>query len=1081
MKPVFLIIILFLLLPQAYSQKETMPDERNMEVRVFFDNASEADKLAKLGLSGDIYLHSGYALLYVTDAEAGLIKSQGFRFDVIKEDIAAFAKSFWETRDQYHSYEDIIIAIDSLSANYSDICQKVSYGISVEGRELAALKISDYVDANETEPAVMFDGGIHGDEIGGPENLVRFAEFLCQSYNSDPEITALINDREIWLYIMVNPDGRVNLTRYNSFGVDLNRDWGYMWAGDGASPGYYSQVETRAIRSCLLENQVVIHTSYHSGTEFLAYPWSYRPDPCPDQAHIHQLAGIYASSSGYPDLPYEQGYTGMYAINGSSKDAGYATMGAISWTMEISEDKQPAPSEIQHFYDINKPAMIEMIEYAGYGLRGTVSDAGTGEPVEAAIYVNDFYPTYTDPENGDYHKYLLAGSYQVTAVANGYQPMTQIATVITNDFTGLDFSLQPAYAHFAYRVIACELPYENFADESLTYAALREPDGINYSLGKWGWVILDMQQEIINGPADEIVVHEGGSDPESYSCYASESMDGPWTLLGGGTGTSSFDFSPAGLTAARFIKITDGGAGPVSGDNAGFDLDAVEVTEQPQVIYLAPDALISDPAGNANGRIDPGETFNLVITLYNLGGVTLENGLAWLNFDGQYLSCANPEFSIESLAFGDSVQLIYPMGCSSFTPTGEFLMTVLNIISNDGAYQESFPLNFTSGTIVEDWETGNLTKFDWSTGGNKPWAINFASPYQGSYSAKSGNIDDGELSSIEVTIDVIGYDDISFYSKVSSETGGDFLRFYIDNNIKGEWSGERPWEYQSYEVKPGVHTFKWSFVKDNATTTGQDAGWTDYIVFPSCNLDGSLKVLANAIPRHICGSGESQLGAYTLGGNGATSYQWEPSSTLNDPMIQFPVAVPEATTIYTVTVSNGQDTESSSTEVTFGPIPDAAVIFQAGDSLISSAAEGNTWHNSLGPIEGATGKVYYPALEDTYYSIVTENSGCISDTSNLVNFIFTGVYDNPASASIIKYSNPVHDNLDIHFLQKPNSDLNIFIIDITGKPVTQIKVPETDFQTIRRISTRDLRNGLFLLNISDPSGRILLSGKLIKL
>jgi hypothetical protein len=408
-------------------------------------------------------------------------------------------------------------------------------------------------------------------------------------------------------------------------------------------------------------------------------------------------------------------------------------------------------------------------------------------------------------------------------------------------------------------------------------------------------------------------------------------------------------------------------------------------------------------------------------------------------------------------------------------------MTVLNIISNDGAYQESFPLNFTSGSIIEDWETGNLTKFDWSTGGNKPWAINFSNPYQGSYSAKSGNIDNGEVSSIEVTMDVIGYDDISFYRKVSSEAGGDFLRFYIDNNLKGEWSGEQPWEYESYQVKPGIHTFKWSFVKDNATTTGLDAGWTDYIVFPSCNLDGVLKVLANAIPRQICGSGESQLGAYILGGNGSTGFQWEPSSTLNDPSIQFPVAIPEATTLYTVTVNAGEDTVESEIEVSVGPVPETPFIFQAGDSLISSAEVGNLWHNSLGPIEGATGKVYYPDAEDAYYSIITDASGCISAPSNIVNFIFTGIADNPAYSSIILYPNPVHEILEIHFLQKPTSDLVINIIDITGKTASQFLINRTGLQEIIRISTKDLRNGLFLLNISDSAGRVLLSRKLIKL
>ncbi len=44
------------------------------------------------------------------------------------------------------------------------------------------------------------------------------------------------------------------ITRYNANGVDLNRDYGYMWGGEGGSPGPFSQPETQAIREHVLEN-----------------------------------------------------------------------------------------------------------------------------------------------------------------------------------------------------------------------------------------------------------------------------------------------------------------------------------------------------------------------------------------------------------------------------------------------------------------------------------------------------------------------------------------------------------------------------------------------------------------------------------------------------------------------------------------------------------------------------------------------------------------------------------------------------------------------------------------------------------
>jgi hypothetical protein len=1051
-----------------------------MEVRVKITSVQMADRLGQLDLNGDIYTRSGYALLYLVPEELEIVRAEGFEYEIVKSDLNQYYSNFWSNRDQYHTYDEIIEAIDSLCTTYPSICRKYDYGVSVEGRQLCALKISDNVNADEPEPEVMFDGGIHGDEIGGPENLLRFAEFLCDQYETDPEITGLINSREIWLYIMVNPDGRVNMVRYNSYGVDLNRDWGYMWNGSGSSPGYYSQVETRALRSCMMSNQFALHITYHSGTVFLAYPWSYRPDPCPDQAHIHQLAGIYASTSGYTDLPYEQGYTGMYAISGSSKDANYGVMGSVAWTMEISTDKQPPPSQIQYYYDLNEPAMIAMIEYAGYGLSGSVTDANLGIPVAATIFVDDYFPCYSDPVIGDYHKYLLAGTYSVTAVANGYQPMTQTVTVTENDNTTLNFSLQQEYNQFACRVLACRIPTSNFEDEGMTYAALWAPDGENYSLGRSGWIILDMQDEILNGPGNEITVHEGDSDPEGYACYASISMDGPWSLVGNGTGTATFDLGASGLITARYIRLEDDGDGPVSGDNAGFDLDAVEVPEQPQVIYLVLDCLIDDPSGNDNQRIDPGEDFDLIITLSNLGTLMMEGGQAYLNIDPQYISVSNPDLNIENLDFGESTELVFNMSCNFFCPVEELLMTVLNITSNAGSFQQSFPVNFTAGAIIEDWETVNFLKFDWSTGGNKPWAMSFLEPFEGVCSAKSGNIDDGQVSSLQVTMDVIGYDDISFFRKVSSEEGSDFLRFYIDNNLKGEWSGESGWEAENYQVTPGYHTFKWTFQKDNINTQGSDGGWIDYIVFPSCNLDGTLKVLANALPHKFCGEGASQLGAYVLGGSGDYLYSWEPSIPLDDPAIQFPFATIEATTLFTVEVNDGENVAGAEIEVKSNPIPEKPVIMQAGDSLISQTEDGNQWHNSSGPVPGATEQVYYPAFEDAYYSIVTNEFGCISDTSNIIHFIFTGLKENYEDKGILIYPNPFNENLTVHFLQKPVEAITIKITDFSGIEVASFDFGVADLQEDIQLSTFKLKKCLYLLSIFDYEGRLLVSKKIIK-
>jgi len=405
-------------------------------------------------------------------------------------------------------------------------------------------------------------------------------------------------------------------------------------------------------------------------------------------------------------------------------------------------------------------------------------------------------------------------------------------------------------------------------------------------------------------------------------------------------------------------------------------------------------------------------------------------------------------------------------------------MTVLNVWSQLQDYHQSFPLHFASGAIIEDWETGNLLKFEWENTGDKNWAINFQDPYQGSYTAKSGNIDDGEISALQVTLDVIGHDDISFACKVSSEYGSDYLRFYIDNNLMGLWTGEQAWQIQQYQVKPGTHTFKWSFEKDNSGTAGSDGGWIDYIVFPSCNMEGTLKGLANAVPPEICGAGDSQLGAYVLGGSGNYSFSWSPASNLNDSTIQFPVATLSENTTYSVNIEDGQNMASSAVAISLLELPQTPVISQAGDSLISSAEDGNRWYDSNGMIEGAYGKVFYPDTEGDYFARIESEGGCLSDSSNIIHFLFTDIPEKENETIRGIYPNPFKEYLHIQLTTEMESGLTIILCDILGKQTETFVRSKNGFITL---DTREVKNGLYLILIKNDKGKNLFSSKLLKL
>jgi hypothetical protein len=1039
--------------------------EHEMEVRIDIANENDASSLYQLHLNGDVY-PSGYALMYVTPEELAQIEDAGLNYEILKADLNEYYKGFWENRDAYHTYEEIIQVMNTLLFAYPDICDKYDFGLSVEGRQLTALKISDNVETDEDEPEVMFDGGIHGDEIGGPENLIRFAQMLCESYATDPDIAELINTREIWLYVMVNPDGRVNMVRYNSNGVDLNRDWGYMWNAEGGSPAPFSQVESRSLRDCLYDNQFVVHTTYHSGTEFLSYPWSYRPEATADQDHIDYLASLYASTSGYSTLPYAQGYSGMYPINGSSKDYYYAVAGSIGWTMEISYNKQPPTSQIQYYYELNEPAMLMTIEHSGYGLQGTVTDAVTGEPLAAMVWINDFYPAFCDPQVGDFHKYVLAGSYTVTVTANGYLPQAQAnVTVSSEGATTVNFQLQPGGGYYAWRIPNCMIPDNNFDDEGYTPGALGAPDNIRYSIGRAGWVVLDMQEPILDGPGSELTVYENDSDPEGYVCYAAATMDGPWIFLGNGTGNTTFNFTQAGLSEARYIKIVDDGNGSASGNNAGFDLDAIEALEQPDVVYLFLDCMVDDAQGNDNQRIDPGETVELIIALTNHGGLAASDVTGNLNYDSTWVAIDNPDLAFGTIGHGETVQRSVTLTADPATPLETIVMMVLNLTANSGGFVQSFPMHFTIGEIVEDWETNTFNSFPWASSGSKPWTISFVGPYEGAYSAKSGNIDNSQLSVLQVSMDVIGYDDISFYRKVSTEAGYDFLNFYIDGVLLDQWSGTMDWLKVSYDVAPGMHTFKWEYKKDEANGFNFDCCWIDYIVFPSSNLNGSLHALANAFPHEYCHPGETQLGAYVIGGTTPYAYLWTPEDSLSSPNAQFPSANPSETTLYNVTVTDQSAASvQSAIKVTVHAIPGTPVAVQQGDSLVSSSESGNQWYNTDGLIEGATAQVYYPSAEGDYFVIVTNEFGCISEPSETVHFLFTDIIENERKSFNI-YPVPAGEHVYISLVEGFTGTTLLEIIDLMGKVVYSTSCDGSDGHMIK-IDLYHLPSGIYFISLT---------------
>jgi hypothetical protein len=239
---------------------------------------------------------------------------------------------------------------------------------------------------------------------------------------------------------------------------------------------------------------------------------------------------------------------------------------------------------------------------------------------------------------------------------------------------------------------------------------------------------------------------------------------------------------------------------------------------------------ISDPSGNNNGHIDPGETVTITVPIINSGHSLSPSVSVGVTTTSPYITINSGTATLGQIAAGNTANAVFNITCSPSAPIGHIVDLAMNVSA--GNYGFNFTFNTPVGLVLEDWETGDFTHFPWTFSGSLPWAVVSSGQYEGLYTAISGAIENNQTSSMSVTLLVSTPGTISFYRKVSSEANYDFLRFYIDGAQQGQWSGNVGWSQVSFPVTEGTHTFKWTYLKDGSVTLGSDCAWVDYIVFP---------------------------------------------------------------------------------------------------------------------------------------------------------------------------------------------------------------------------------------------------------
>lgn len=235
-----------------------------------------------------------------------------------------------------------------------------------------------------------------------------------------------------------------------------------------------------------------------------------------------------------------------------------------------------------------------------------------------------------------------------------------------------------------------------------------------------------------------------------------------------------------------------------------------------------------------NGLLDPGETADLFVNIFNAGGGKSYNLDANITCSDPFITLNSNQNSIATLQPQQTGLLAFNFTCSPSTPFGH-AATIYFTASDDYGNLITKSIVVTIGYVIENFESGNFSTFNWQFSGDAPWSVVDENPFEGEYCMKSGVITHDQTSSVNIEVDVTSLSQISFHYKVSSETGYDFLIFAVDGQNQGSWSGTVGWSQAVFTISPGTHTLTWTYLKDYSVNAGSDCAWVDNILFPAAS------------------------------------------------------------------------------------------------------------------------------------------------------------------------------------------------------------------------------------------------------
>lgn len=371
---------------------------------------------------------------------------------------------------RYHTYEEMVQEVDSLITLYPNITKLETLDVSTrDSLPILSIKISDNPAIKEDEPSILFNGIHHAEELLSCEVCLYLLNDLVNKYSIDSSITYWINNSQIWIIPMLNPEGhnvvmsgidtiwRKNKRDNNnngffdtdSDGVDLNRNYDFNWAlggsGDHTSEYYrgpypFSENETRIIRDLTQENHFVFDVCYHcvrtGQGELVYYPWRWGTQFSIDHPFIKRVADTLASKiiNDAGNGTYVSIYG--YATEGTARNWLYGVCGTFAYTIEVSRRCYPPGYLVDSICIRNLAGAYYLLERTfGSSITGIITDSLTNLPLSAEVRLVNYYdstltPRLSEPLYGRYRRIVNPGTYSIQFLKNGYETITFDSIVV---------------------------------------------------------------------------------------------------------------------------------------------------------------------------------------------------------------------------------------------------------------------------------------------------------------------------------------------------------------------------------------------------------------------------------------------------------------------------------------------------------------------------------------------------------------------------------------------------------------------------------------------------------------------------